>query len=197
MKTTVVGLAMMLISITAFPQGDAITKFFTKYQDDETFSQVTVSSKMFSMLMDMQVENTEDQEIINAVSKLKGLRILGKDHTRDGRTLYKEALALLPSNDYEELMSVRDEDKDMKFFIRSGSSAGKIAELVMVMGGNDDFMVLSLFGDIDLKQIGKIGSKMDISGLDHLHKLDKNDKGGKDGKNGKDTSKEPKQEKKN
>jgi hypothetical protein len=191
MKTTVVGLAMVLISITAFSQGDAITKFFAKYQDDETFSQVTVSSRMFSMLMDMQVDNAEDQEIVNAVSKLKGLRILGKDHTRDGRTLYKEALALLPSKDYEELMSVRDEDKDMKFFIRSGPGTGKIAELVMVMGGNDDFMVLTLFGDIDLKQIGKIGSKMDISGLDHLHKLDKNNKGGKD------TSKEPKEEKKN
>ena len=191
MKTTVVGLAMMLISLTAFSQGDAITKFFTKYQDDETFSQVTVISKMFSLLMDMQVENPEDQEVINAISKLKGLRILGKDHTRDGRILYKEALSLLPSKDYEELMSVRDEDKDMKFFIRSGTAAGKIAELVMVMGGNDDFMVLSLFGEIDLKQIGKIGSKMDISGLDHLHKLDKNDKGGKD------NSKEPKKDKQN
>jgi hypothetical protein len=197
MKKIVVGFAMMLISVAAFSQGDAITKFFAKYQDDETFSQVTISSKMFSLLMDMQVENTQDQEIIDAISKLKGLRVLGKDHTRDGRTLYKEALSLLPTKDYEELMSVRDEDKDMKFFIRSGPSAGKIAELVMVMGGNDDFMVLSLFGEIDLKAIGKIGSKMDISGLDHLNKLDKHNKGDKGDKGGKDTSKEPKEEKKN
>ena len=190
MKKLVAIVVLMITASGAFAQ-DAISKFFSKYQDDETFSQVTVSSKMFSLLMDMQVDNPEDQEVIDAISKLKGLRILGKDHTRDGRTLYKEALALLPSKDYEELMSVRDEDKDMKFFIRSGSGAGKIAELVMVMGGNDDFMVLSLFGEIDLKQIGKIGSKMDISGLDHLHKLDKNDKGGKD------NSKEPKEDKKN
>jgi hypothetical protein len=198
MKKIIVGFAMMLISVAAFSQGDAITKFFAKYQDDETFSQVTISSKMFSLLMDMQVENSQDQDIINAISKLKGLRVLGKDHARDGRTLYKEALSLLPTKDYEELMSVRDDDKDMKFFIRSGPTAGKISELVMVMGGNDDFMVLSLFGDIDLKAIGKIGSKMDISGLDHLHKLDKNDRGPKDGKDpGKDTSKEPKEEKKN
>ena len=171
MKKLMVGAVMMILSVTTFAQGDAITKFFTKYQDDETFSQVTISSKMFSLLTDMEIDKPEDQEIINAISKLKGLRILGKDHTRDGRTLYKEALALLPAKDYEELMSVRDEDKDMKFFIRSGTGAGKIAELVMVMGGTDDFMVLSLFGDIDLKQIGKIGSKMDIDGLDHLKEL--------------------------
>ena len=171
MKKLMVGAVMMLMSVATFAQGDAITKFFAKYQDDETFSQVTISSKMFSLLTDMQVDKPEDQEIINAISKLKGLRILGKDHARDGRTLYKEALALLPAKDYEELMSVRDEDKDMKFFIRGGATPSKIAELVMVMGGNDDFMVLSLFGDIDLKQIGKIGAKMDIDGLDHLKNL--------------------------
>jgi hypothetical protein len=178
MKQFMVG-AVMLISSATFAQGDAISKFFSKYQNDETFSQVTISSKMFSMLVNMEVDDAEDQEVINAISKLKGLRILAKEETRDGRVLYKEALSLIPTKDYEELMSVRDEDKDMKFFIKE-TSPGKIAELVMVAGGNDEFMVLSLFGEIDLKQIGKIGSKMDIDGLDNLHKLDKKDDAKKD-----------------
>ena len=171
MKQFVVGAVLMLSSVATFAQGDAISKFFSKYQNDETFSQVTISSKMFSMMMNMEVEDEEDQEVINAISKLKGLRILAKDETRDGRLLYKEALGMIPTKEYEELMSVRDEDKDMKFFVKE-TSPGHIGELVMVAGGNDDFMVLSLFGEIDLKQIGKIGSKMDIDGLDNLHKLD-------------------------
>ena len=171
MKKFVVGALMMLNSVSAFAQGDAISKFFSKYQNDETFSQVTVSSKMFSMLMNMEVDDPEDEEVMNAVSKLKGLRILAKEDTRDGRALYKEALTIIPTKDYEELMSVRDDDKDMKFFIKE-ISPGKIGELVMVAGGAEEFMVLSLFGEIDLKQIGKIGSKMDIDGLDNLHKLD-------------------------
>ncbi len=188
-----VGALMMLMSIGVFAQDNAIAKFFSKYQDDETFSQVTISSKMFSLLTDMDIDDPEDKEVIDAISKLKGLRILAKDNARDGRVLYKEAMALLPVKDYEELMSVRDDDKDMKFFIRSGSSAGKIAELVMVMGGNDDFMVLSLFGEIDLKQIGKIGSKMDIDGLENLHRLD--DKGDHHDKDG--DKKDDKKDKKN
>ena len=171
MKQFVVGAVMIMATLTANAQGDAITKFFTKYQNDETFSQVTISSKMFSMLTNMEVENKEDQEVINAISKLKGLRILAKEETRDGRMLYKEALSLVPMKEYEELMYVRDEDKDMKFFIKE-TSPGKISELVMIAGGNDEFMVLSLFGEIDLKQIGKIGSKMDIDGLQNLHKID-------------------------
>lgn len=179
MKKLMVGAVMMLMAVGAFAQGDAITKFFAKYQNDETFSQVTVSSKMFGLLTNMEVEKPEDQEVINAIGKLKGLRVLSKDNTRDGRILYKEALSLMPMKEYEELMSVRDEDKDMKFFIKE-MAPGKIAELVMVSGGADSFMVLSLFGEIDLKQIGRIGSKMDIDGLENLHNIDKKpgEKGG-------------------
>ena len=104
---------------------------------------------------DMEVDNKEDQEVLNAISKLKGLRILAKEQTRDSRELYKEAMSMIPTKEYEELMTVRDKDKDMKFFIKE--SGGKISELVMVMGGNEEFMVLSLFGEIDLKQVSKIG----------------------------------------
>jgi hypothetical protein len=159
----------------AFAQTDAISKFFNKYQSDESFSQVTVSSKMFSLFTNMEVESKEDQEILNAISKLKGLRILAKENARDGYQLYKEAMGLIPTKEYEELMSVRDKDKDMKFFIKE-TSPGKISELLMVAGGSEEFMVLSLFGEIDLKQVGKIGSKMDIDGLDHLDRIDDKNK---------------------
>ena len=85
--------------------------------------------------------------------------------------MYKEAFTLIPIKEYEELMSVRDKDKDMKFFIKE--SGGKISELLMIMGGNEQFMVMSLFGEIDLKQISRIGKKMDVEGLEHLEKMDK------------------------
>lgn len=66
-------------------------------------------------------------------------------------------------------MYVRDKDKDMRFFIKENS--GKINELVMVAGGNNDFMLLTLFGEIDLKQISKIGRKMDVEGLKNLEHI--------------------------
>ncbi|MCU0420481.1 MAG: DUF4252 domain-containing protein [Cyclobacteriaceae bacterium] len=159
-----------LASFAAQAQGDAISKFFSKYQNDDTFSQVTVSSKMFSLFTNMEMESQEDQEILNAISKLKGLRILAKENARNSRELYKEAMGMIPTKDYEELMSVRDKDQDFKFFIKE-LSPGKISELVMVMGGNEEFMVMSLFGEIDLKQVSKLGRKMDIEGLQQLEKM--------------------------
>jgi hypothetical protein len=182
MKKLMAGVVMMvLLSVTAQAQGDAITKFFTKYQDDPEFTQVTVSSKMFGLFTNLEVQKPEDKEILEAISKIKGLRILAKDDARNSRELYKEALSIVP-RDYEELMFVRDKDEDMKFLIKE-TSPGKISELLMIAASNDDFKMLSLFGDIDLKKVGKIGSKMNIDGLEKLHKMDKDDHDDHDKKN--------------
>jgi len=181
MKKVIVILSAMMFSVAAMAQNDAVTKFFSKYQNDESFTYANISSKMFSMFTNMEVEDKDDQDVLNAISKLKGLRVLQKDDARNARELYKEAMSLIPTKEYEELMSVRDQDKDMKFYVREISS-GKIGELLMIMGGNDEFMVLTLFGEIDLKQVGKLGRKMDIDGLNKLEKLDEKKSGTPDKK---------------
>ena|SRR3989337_643752 len=168
MKKVIAVGVLMIVMTGAFAQ-DAISKFFSKYQSDESFSSVTVSSKMFSLFTNMDAETPEDKEVLEAISKLKGLKILAKEDARNARELYKEAFVLIPIKEYEELMSVRNEDKDIKFYIKE--NAGKISELLMVMGGNEQFMVMSLFGEIDLKQISRIGKKMDVKGLEHLEKM--------------------------
>lgn len=170
------GAMMMVMSLAANAQNDAITKFFSKYQDNPDFTQVTVSSKMFGLFTNMEVEKPDDKEILEAISKIKGLRVIAKDQARDSRELYKEALSIVPK-DYEELMFVRDKDQDMKFMIKE--SGGKISELLMIAAGNDDFKMLSLFGEIDLKKVSRIGSKMSIDGLEQLHKMEKGEKGEK------------------
>jgi Domain of unknown function (DUF4252) len=170
MKKIIV-VAVLMIVATGLQAQDAISKFFSKYQSDESFTQVTISSKMFGLFTNMDAETAEDKEVLEAISKLKGLRILMKDNTSDARALYKEAFALIPVKEFEELMAVRDKDKDMKFYIKE--SGGKISELVMVMGGTNDFMIMSLFGEIDLRQVSRIGKKMDVKGLENLEKIDK------------------------
>jgi hypothetical protein len=163
------GIVLMAVSVMANAQNDAIAKFFTKYQNDETFSQVTVSGKMFSMMANLDGDTPEEKAMINSISKIKGLKILTKSEARNSRELYKEAISMIPTKDFEELMSVREKDRDMKFFTKE--SGGKISELVMVMGGNDEFMVMTIFGEIDLKDISKIGKSVNIEGMENLDKI--------------------------
>lgn len=172
MKKLMMGAVLLMFSIAAGAQNDAIAKFFTKYQNDESFSQVTISGKMFSMMANLDGDTPEEKAMISSISKIKGLKILSKNEARNSRELYKEAISMIPTNSFEELMSIRDKDKDMKFFTKE--AGGKISELVMVMGGNEEFMVLTLFGEIDLKEISKIGKSVNIDGLENLEKV--NDK---------------------
>lgn len=177
MKTIGVIMMLMVTLPAAANAQDVISKFFTKYQNDETFTNVNISSKMFGLFTEMEAETPEDKEVLEAISKLKGLKILAKENARNSRELYKEALSLIPK-DFEELMSVRDKDKDMKFMIEEND--GKISEMLMIVGGNEEFMIMSLFGEIDLKQISRIGSKMNIKGLENLRNMEKDKKGTED-----------------
>jgi hypothetical protein len=188
MKKSVIIVMITMMASATFAQ-DAISKFFSKYQNDESFNQVNISSKMFGLITNMEIETPEDKDIAEAISKLKGLKILQKEDARNARDLYKEAFSLIPK-DYEELMTVRDKDKDIKFMIKE--AGGKISELLMVMGGNSEFMVLSLFGEIDLKQVSRIGKKMDVKGLENLHNMNKHDSDNKSEKSEKSEKTEKK-----
>jgi len=171
MKKSLIIIGIIFASITANAQDDAISKFFEKYQDDDDFTQVSITSRMFGLFTDMEVNNEDDQEVLDAISKITGLKILVKDNARNGKALYKEAYAKLPKGEFDELMSIRDGDSDMKFLIKEKGNI--ISELLMIAGGDDEFFILSIVGDIDLKQISKLSSKMDIDGLENLERLHK------------------------
>ena len=166
---------LLITTVLALPSmaQDVVTSFFDKYGGDEEFTEVTVSSRMFGLFTDMEVDNEEDQEILEAISKLTGLKILAKDNGSDGMKLYNELMAKMPKQGFDELMSMREDGQLMKFMIKE--EAGKISELVLVSGGESDFFVVRLLGEIDLNQVSKLSKKMNIEGLDKLENLkDKN-----------------------
>lgn len=172
MKKLTIFLFATLISFTAFAQDNAITDYFSDYQQDEKFTKVNVSSKMFSLFTEIDGEDEAEKEVLDAMSKLKGVKALMNDTATDGAAIYKDALSrITKTGNYEELMSFEDEQEKVMFMIRE--SGDTIAELLMMMRGDDDFMIMSLYGDIDLNQIAKISRILKISGLEEFGKLAK------------------------
>jgi len=72
-------------------------------------------------------------------------------------------------------MTVRDKENDLKFLVKENAK-GNISELIMLVGGDKEFVAMSLVGDIDLNEISQIANGMNIQGMDNLKKLKKNDK---------------------
>lgn len=151
-----------------------IDRFFEKYEDDRSFTLVSVTPKMFSMFSKLDINSGEGQQFMSVIKKLKGLRILAKENASDGTKLYKEAAAFL-TRDFEELMTVRDGDDDLKFLVKENAK-GNISELIMLVGSTKEFVAMSLVGDIDLNEIAQIAGNMNIQGMDNLKKLKKNEK---------------------
>jgi hypothetical protein len=156
---------MMIFTVMSFAQDDAISKYFEKYMDDEDFSVVYISGKMFSMFADVDDEDNEAKE---AMKGIKGLRILSTK--KNGEALYNEAIKKFNVSEYEELMKIRDGKENVNFYIKEEGDIVK--ELLLIVGGEAaDFVMLSFVGDINLKQISELSDSMDIDGLKHLDKV--------------------------
>lgn len=152
-------------------QGSVIDRFFQKYENDRSFTLVSITPKMFSMFAKVDAGDADAKNMMRVIQKLKGLKILAKEDTREGPRLYKEAAAFL-STDFEELMTVRDKESDLKFLVKENAK-GAISELIMLVGSNNEFMAMSLVGDIDLNEISLIAGSVNIQGMDKLKNIKK------------------------
>lgn len=161
-------LLINFIGIKVFGQSNAIDRYYSQYLQDDRFTEVSVSSKMFDLFVNFEMDDPDEQELINTISKLNGLKVLIGESIDEAPQLYNQ-LIKSPSPSMEELMSVKDEDANMRFFI--SESNNKISELLMIVGSKNGIVLLSLTGDIDLKQIAKLSEKMNISGFEHLKNI--------------------------
>lgn len=169
MKNIILILMAMFSTAILTAQADAIEKYFNQYLDDERFTVVYISPKMFNMVAKMDIEDL-DAETKELISNLKGLRIL----TTEINTLafYNEALKKINTSEYEILMKVRDGDENVHILIKDDGGQ-RIHELLLLVGGASDFVLLSFIGDIDLDKISKLANSMDIKGVEHLEKIEK------------------------
>ena len=173
MKRIVLIASMILLSLPLMAQKDPVDLLFDKYSGKEGYTTVIISSKMFSLFQDMEVEDEEFNEMMGS---LESIRILATDETFKDESInfFDEVMKDLNQKDYEELMTVKDAHQDVKFLIKERN--GKIAELLLISGGGGENAIISIRGNIDLKTISKLSKSMDIEGLEKLEELEEEKK---------------------
>ena len=169
MKKLALYIILAALPLSAFCQKSPVDELFERYDGKDGFTSVYISSKMFSLLARL---DTEDEEFQNLVTRIKSIRILSIDSAQNvsGLNFSIELLPKLNRTGFEELMTVREEDGEVRFMIRE--VGGRIAELVMVTGGRGS-SVVSIRGDLDLKTIASLSDSMGIEELEGLEKVEK------------------------
>jgi len=150
-------------------QTSAIQRHFEKYGDDDRFTKITISSKMFSLFANFETDDEDGQEMIQTISKLKGLKMLVGDELSDAETMYKD-IAKKPEQDMDELMRIEKQGSEFMFFITEKSD-GVISELLMIAFEEQQVMMMSIVGEIDLKKMSQLSKHMNIEGFEHLENV--------------------------
>ena len=173
MKKIVLTLMILSITTLAFSQ-QVVSKYMDKFENDETFTKVSVSSKMFSLFAEMEGSEEDEQLFYDITSKLKGMKVVASEKVAKPKELYDGAVSDIKRAGFEELMSVKDAEEDVLISIIEKN--GTIAELILVAGGKEKFALVSIFGEINLKEISKLANLMRVSQLKYLENLDDTDK---------------------
>ncbi len=159
-------------SFLAQAQLDAISNYFDQYVEDERFTSVYISQKMFSLISRLDIDEIEEDPeariAMEMIEDLKGLRVLTTEE--NSYEFYKEAISKIDTRDYEVLMTVRDGDENVRFWVKEDADQ-LIKELLLLVGGDDTFVLLSFVGNIDLDKISRLANQIDVKGAEHLDKI--------------------------
>jgi hypothetical protein len=164
-------LALLLLISVGFvqAQNNAINTYFSNYAEDEAFSKITITGKMFEMMNHIEVENQEEEDLKEALSKIEGIGILINEKMYNSKAVYKQAIGKV-GNRFETLMTVQDDDADVEFMIDENN--GIIDELLIIVGSDSSFVIVDIWGEIDLSTIRTLTEKMDLTGMEHYNEKD-------------------------
>lgn len=162
---------MLMVPALTRAQKDPVDRLFEKYSGKEGYTTVYITSKMFSLFSEANVDDPEFNDLVN---NLKSIRILATDDanlTDKNVNFYDEVMNDLPVDEYEELMVVQEKDQKLKFLVKEQD--GRITELLLVAGGGGDNTLIDIRGNIDLKKVAEISKMINIEGLEELENVDK------------------------
>ncbi|MBK6731650.1 MAG: DUF4252 domain-containing protein [Bacteroidetes bacterium] len=66
-----------------------------------------------------------------------------------------------------------DEGDKVRLLVRQDPANKEVINELLILVSGDEFVLVDIFGQIDLSKISKLADSMDIEGLDELKNLDK------------------------
>ncbi len=176
MKKQLIKLAViiaLLLPGTIFAQSN-FNELYEKYAGHDGFTSINISPEMFKFLgaIDMSDSSNDSKHAQNVLQQLEGLKMLvyEKPEDKEGIDFYKEVKSKLPLKDYTELMTVKDSESDIKFLVKKAGK-NRISELLMIVVGEDEVLVMSMTGNIDMNTISDISNSLDVKGMENLEKI--------------------------
>lgn len=153
---------------------------FDSFENEKDVTAVVVTKNMFKLLskMDLNSSDPEAQSYLDIVNNLDNIKIF----TTENPSVAKRMDAAVgkyvsASKNLGELMRVKDKGQNIKFYSKEGKNENFVSELLMYLDGEVDgkptSVIMSITGNLDLKQISKLTEDLKVPGSAQIKNLDK------------------------
>ncbi|MEH6765099.1 DUF4252 domain-containing protein [Aequorivita antarctica] len=178
MKKIAIILAMAIAPMVSWAQNA-----FDSFENEKDVTSVVVTKNMFKLLSKMDLNSTdpEAQAYLKMVNDLDNIKIFTTDNPGVAKKM-DDAVAnyISTSKNLGELMRVKEDGKNIKFYSKEGKNENFVSELLMHLDGMVDgkptTIIMSITGNIDLKQISKLTEDLKVPGSEQLKNIDKKKK---------------------
>ena len=114
----------------------SIDRLFERYSGNDGFVSLTISGNLLNLLK----SDENDWDDNHWPDKITEIRILvQEDENRGNENFFDLAKRDLDSRDYEEFMTVKKTDQDLKMLVRMDGHI--IREFLLIGGGQDNFII--------------------------------------------------------
>ena len=161
---------------------------FERYADNDEVTLVSISPKMFKMLgqMSLSLDDPEAQEYLDMVTSINNFKVLISSNPSISGEMLAWVNQQVSKQDLDELMSIKDQEADVTFYVKEGKKEDYVEQLLMyvnerVQSGSGNInlningreikaVLMLLEGNIDLNKISKLTDQMDLPGGNQLRK---------------------------
>lgn len=171
MKNIILIAAIVLASQTIYSQKST----FDKYENQKDVTSMIVTKSMFKLMskIDLSSNDPEAQNYLKMVENLEDIKIFTTDNATTAADMKSTVDSYIKSSTtLTELMRVNDDGKNIRFYVKEGKNENFVSELLMFLEDSSSkdkqAVVMSITGNIDLRQISQLTSDLKVPGSDQL-----------------------------
>ena len=147
-------------SLFAQTDQDAITAYFSEYLEDDRFTTIYITPRMFELFggMDLNMEDRSEKAIADMAEDIKSLRIMIAEE--DAENIAEKFSSKIDKSEYELLMQVNDQgESTIDFLIKETEDT--VSELLLMIISEDEFVFMSFLGNIDLNKVSNLSESFE------------------------------------
>ena len=158
----------IFISVAALAQPSSIEKVIKKYSGQEGVTTVNISPELFQIISDMDVQEIADADVpFDKLTAVKVLVVENAELLANG-SFYDEVTDGLNTDDYAEVLSVREGDEDVRMWMKTEGK--QIREFLLVVSEPSEGVLVYIAGDFNMSDIE--GLAQEFGGLENIEGLE-------------------------